>query len=57
MKVLDELKEARVLDVGYWGDEWRIGEMCDEYFDLVMTKEKFYALAEELKQIADGIEE
>ena len=51
--ILSKLLEARVFGIGQTDTGFCIGEECDCYFGMDMTKDEVLALAEELRRFVD----
>ena len=52
--LLKALAEARVFSVSKVGDNYCIEEMCDEYFNAVLTPNQLYCLGVELQVLASS---
>ncbi len=50
--LLKRLEESRVFGLEKYGDGFVIGERCDDYFSVALTKEELFALAREIEAFA-----
>ena len=52
--ILERLEEAQVFSISEWNGEFEIGEECDNYYSVTVTKEELIQLSNEIMELANG---